>query len=313
MSVFIVVFIVVIIATFLIIYDVCFSARKVYMSGNHSVPKGDQYQPYGKHIREAVDEVLSIPYELVHTTSFDGLKLVGKYYHMNDYAPLIIFFHGYRCSSLRDGNGIFRHGRELGCNVLMVDQRAHGLSEGKTITFGIKERYDVLSWVNYGIERFGNDTNILLSGLSMGAATVLMAADVGLPDNVKGITADCPYSSPKEILCTVMKSMRFPVGITYQIAKWTAKILGKFDLEEASAVEAIKNATIPILIVHGEDDRFVPCEMSKACKEAGCDNVELMLVKNAGHGMSYFVDRNVYKKTILQFLNRTLFNNGGII
>lgn len=306
MVVFVVVFIFVVIASFLIVYDVCFSGRKVYMSGNYSVPKGDQYEPYGKNIREAVDMVLSVPYETVTITSFDGLKLAGKYYHMADDAPLIIFFHGYRCSSLRDGSGIFYNGREMGCNVLLADQRAHGMSEGKCITFGIKERYDVLSWVNYGIKRLGKDTKILLSGLSMGAATVLMAADVGLPENVKGISADCPYSSPKEILCTVMKALRFPVKITYWMAKWSARIIGKFDLEETSAVEAIKNSHIPILIIHGDDDRFVPCEMSKACRDA-CDCVELVLVKDAGHGMSYLVDKNVYQETIVRFLEKTLF------
>lgn len=306
MVVFLVVFILVAVASFLIVYDVCFSGRKVYMSGSYSVPKGDQYEPYGKNIRKAVDEVVSVPYELVSVTSFDGLKLAGKYYHIKDGAPLIIFFHGYRCSSLRDGNGIFHYAREHGCNVLMVDQRAHGMSEGRCITFGVKERYDVLSWVNYGMERFGKDTKVLLSGLSMGAATVLMAADVGLPANVKGIVADCPYSSPKEILHTVMKALRFPVAPTYWLAKWSAKIIGKFDLEEASAVEAIKNSDIPILIIHGDDDRFVPCEMSKACRDAACDRVELVLVEGAGHGMSCLVDEKVYKDKVVQFLERVL-------
>ena len=306
MVVFLVVFILVAVASFFIVYDVCFSGRNVYMSGNYSVPKGDQYEPYGKNIRKAVDEVVSVPYESVFITSFDGLKLAGKYYHMADEAPLIIFFHGYRCSSLRDGNGIFLHGREMGYNVLLADQRAHGMSEGTCITFGVKERYDVLSWVNYGIERLGKETKILLSGLSMGAATVLMAADVGLPENVRGIMADCPYSSPKEILHTVMKALRFPVPPTYWLAKWSARIIGKFDLEEASAVKAIKNSDIPILIIHGDDDRFVPCEMSKACRDAACDRVELVLVKDAGHGMSYFVDEKVYKDKVVQFLERVL-------
>lgn len=306
MSVFIVVFIFAWIASFLIVYDVCFSGRKVYMSGDYSVPKGDQYEPYGKNIREAVNEVRNIPYETVMVTSFDGLKLAGKYYHIKDDAPLIIFFHGYRCSSLRDGNGIFCYGREMGCNVLMVDQRAHGMSEGKCITFGVKERYDVLSWVNYGIDRLGTETKILLSGLSMGAATVLMAADVGLPENVKGIMADCPYSSPKEILCTVMKALRFPVKITYWMAKWGAKLIGKFDLEEASALESIQNSEIPIVIIHGDDDRFVPCEMSKACQNVACDRVELLLVEGAGHGMSCLVDGKTYRETVMRFLKKTL-------
>ena len=306
-------FLLVVVLLFLIslyvIYDVIFSSNKRYMGDENSLPHGEQYDPYHETITRCVKEVLEVPYEEVYVTSYDGLKLAGRYYHLKDNAPLIIFFHGYRCSSVRDGNGIFLYTRKLGFNVLLVDQRAHGKSEGSTITFGVKGRFDCKSWVDYAIERFGKEQKIYLSGLSMGGATVLMASDIGLPKNVIGILADCPYSSPKAILCSVIKQMGFPVKLTYQMAKLSAKWIGKFDVEEASAIEAIKNSQIPILILHGDADDFVPCGMSIDCQAAGKENVRLKLIKGAAHGMSHCVDTPSYEEAVYAFFQET----GGVI
>ena len=301
-----IVFVVLVCGGIYFVYDVCFSNNKRYMGEEHDLPKGEQYEPYHQMISKGVEEIMAEQFEPVSILSEDGLLLAGKYYHLKDEAPGMIFFHGYRCCALRDGNGIFSYSRKLGYNVLLVDQRAHGLSEGKTITFGVMERYDCLSWVTYIVERFGGNVEILLSGMSMGAATVLMAADVGLPENVKGIIADCGYSSPKGILCEVMKEFHFPVGITYQMAKAGAKLLGGFDVEGASAVEALKNTRIPVLLIHGDDDRFVPYSMSEECQNIGKDHIELVLIKGAGHGMSQCVDAKSYEKAIYDFCNKVL-------
>ena len=156
------------------------------------------------------------------------------------------------------------------------------------------------------MQKFGPEQKIILAGLSMGAATVLMTADMGLPENIKGIMADCPYSSPKVVIRKVIRDMNLPVGITYWLAKTAAKLIGKFDLEETSAVEAVSNSKIPILIIHGDDDRFVPCTMSRECQKAGGDIVELVLVEGAGHGMSHCVDAKKYEEATLTFFRKTL-------
>jgi len=288
-----------------VLYDVIFSGNKRYMGDEHTLPHGEQFDAYHETITRCVNEVLAVPGEEVAVTSYDGLRLAGKYYHLTDGAPLVIFFHGYRCCGIRDGNGIFLYTRKLGYNVLLADQRAHGKSEGKTITFGVKERFDCKSWVDYAIERFGSKQEIYLCGLSMGAATVLMASNIGLPGNVIGIMADCPYSSPKAILCSVMKQMGFPVKFTYWMAKVSAKLIGKFDVEETSAIEAVKTSEIPTLIIHGDDDRFVPCTMSMDCQLAGEHHVQLVLIKGAGHGMSHCVDTQSYEKAVYAFLKET--------
>jgi pimeloyl-ACP methyl ester carboxylesterase len=288
------------------VYDICFSNNKRYMDDDDCLPKGEQYEPYHKMIKMGVELVRDEPYEPVRIMSKDGLALAGKYYHFKEKATVVIFFHGYRCSAIRDGNGMFRFAKEMGYNILMIDQRAHGLSEGKTITFGIKERWDCLCWVEYLVERLGKETQILLAGISMGAATVLMASDVGLPENVKGILADCGYSSPREIIRTVMKDLHYPVGITYWLAKTGARIFGGFDLEETSALLALKNSQLPVLLVHGEDDRFVPCAMSEACANMGGDHITLLKVPGAGHGLSYCVQAKAYEKAIEEFCNKIM-------
>ena len=291
-----------------VLYDVIFSSNKHYMGDDDTLPHGEGYNDYHGTITKCVEEVRKVPFEEVQVLSHDGLVLKGKYYHLEDNAPIIMFFHGYRCSAIRDGNGIFLYTRKLGFNVLLADQRAHGNSQGKTITFGVKERYDVRSWVEYFTKRFGTKQKIYLSGLSMGGATVLMASDIGLPKNVIGILADCPYSSPKAILCSVIRQMHFPVKMTYALACLSASWIGQFDVEEASAIEAVRNSQIPTLIIHGDADDFVPCSMSMDCQLAGENHVQLVLIKGAAHGMSHCVDTPSYEEAVYAFFQRT----GGI-
>ena len=192
---------------------------------------------------------------------------------------------------------------------MVVYQRAHRESGGKTITFGVKERFDCLDWIAYANERFSKDTPILLMGLSMGAATVLMAAGLELPANVKGIMADCGFSSPKEILQEVIKQMKFPVRITYFFVRTAARIFGHFDPEEASAIEALKEAKVPVLIIHGDDDRFVPSRMSRENYDACASTKEILIVPGAGHGLSYCVDAKAYEKAVEDFMDRVMNNS----
>ena len=145
-----------------------------------------------------------VPYEQVYITSFDGTKLAARYYHLSDSAALQIQFHGYRSTAVRDFSGGFQLAQKMGRNLLVVDQRASGKSEGTTICFGIKEKYDCLEWIKYALERFG-DIPIMLTGVSMGGATVLMASELDLPENVKCIVSDCPYTSPYEIIAREFK------------------------------------------------------------------------------------------------------------
>lgn len=287
-------------------YHLAFRRDEKRVSKEGAVPEGEQYEVFSDVIIKGANNILNAPYEKVMTTSRDGITLAGRYYHVKDGAPVSIIFHGYRSNIGTDCNGGYYLSVKNGYNVLVVYQRAHRESGGKTITFGVKERFDCLDWIAYVNERFGENTPILLMGLSMGAATVLMAAGLDLPSNVKGIMADCGFSSPKEILQEVIRKMRYPLRITYFFVRMSARIFGHFDPEEASAVEALKNAEVPVLIIHGDDDRFVPSRMSRDNYDACASSKEILIVPGAGHGLSYCVDAKAYEKAVQDFIDRVM-------
>ena len=289
----------------LICYKLAFYSPLPHNEDPKELPPDSQYLPHAERMHSMVDHLQSLPYEQVFITSHDGLRLAGRYYHRNDGAPVKIEFHGYRSAAVRDFCGAHELDVLTGCNVLLIDQRAHGLSDGTSITFGILERHDVVSWVNYVVNRFGSDVKILLSGVSMGAATVMMASDLDLPSNVRGIIADCGYSSPKAILMKVcQEDYHLPAKLLYPFCRLAAKWLCKCDLEEASALSSVKNSKVPIFIVHGTDDRFVPCSMAHELKAAAGDKAELHLFEGSGHVLSYLDDTPRYHKLAQAFCDR---------
>ena len=287
-------------------FRIAFLAPPHLDTNHYFVPEGEQYDEVREGIRKSVARMAARKYESVTITSFDGSKLFARYYHVADDAPVQILFHGYKSSSLLDCSGGSYFADQLGHNAIVVDQRSHGQSDGTVITFGIKERKDCLCWIKYAIERFGNDVPIILSGLSMGAATVLMVTDQNLPENVKGIIADCPYSSPKEIIMKVAKEMHFPPRLMLPFVWLGGFIFGRFNLFESSAIEAIKDCQIPILILHGDADELVPCEMSRLMQNSGAKDITLETFAGAGHGLSYMILPDKYEKAVLNFVNRCL-------
>ncbi len=290
-----------------ITYRTAFAADTKNIIDITKMPSGSQYNEYCQQIVEHINEVISLSYEEVVIDSYDGVKLYAKYYHQKDSAPLAILFHGYRSASAeRDFCGGMKLCRDKGFNVLLVDQRAQGRSGGRAITFGIKERYDCLSWAQYASKRFGEDVPILLVGISMGAATVTMASSLPLPENVIGIAADSAYSSPSEIIKEVIKQRRLPQHITYFLARLGARIYGSFDLDEYSSAEALKSCHIPVLFIHGEADDFVPCNMSMENYNACSSEKMLLTVPDAVHGMSYFLDMEKYSEAFDMFIEKCL-------
>ena len=289
------------------VYKMVFGSMKKNQGLEAEMLQGKQYESFEETIKKGMEKAGKLPFQRIFIEARDGITLAGKYYHVKDGAPLLLFFHGYRGSALRDGNGILLYAQRTGHNALLVDQRAHGKSGGKAITFGVKERYDCMDWIRYANRRFGDRTPIVLAGISMGASTVLMASDLGLPANVKGILADCPYSEPKEILREVMKQLKFPVNVTYTAVRLGAKLFGRFDIEECSPLKSMENCRVPVLFIHGDEDYLVPCEMSEKCYDACVSqDKRRVVVKGAAHGMSFCVDGKLYEKEVGEFLNRIL-------
>jgi len=267
----------------------------------------EQYAPYKEETFHMFRHARSFPYEEVWIESFDGVKLFGKYYETVPGAAVQIMFHGYQSIAEIDFCGGMPFALGEGYNVLLVDQRAHGKSGGKCLTFGVKERYDCLAWINYAIARFGKDTKIALYGMSMGAATVMMAAGLPLPENVRGVVADCGYTSPADILKKVLRDRHYPVWLVYPLIRLGGRIFGGFDTEEASALEAMSHCSVPVLFIHGEDDDFVPCYMSKEnYKVCTAENKQLLTFSGAGHALSYFLDKERYLNGVRWFMKSCL-------
>ena len=286
------------------LYDKIFhSPDKVQTIDTH-LADTPQMNAMKSRILAMVEEVSRIPYEEVFIESFDGLKLRGRYFQSREGAPLLICFHGYRGTPVRDFSGGTKAYLDLGYNLLMAEQRAHCGSEGNTISFGVNERRDAHSWSHYAQERFGADYPLALCGISMGAATVLLAAGLTLPESVRGIIADCPYTSAEAIIKKVCRGGHLPAGLLYPLIEKSARTYGHFELSEADVTAAVKRCTVPVLLIHGEADRFVPCKMSRELAAANPSVITLMTFPEAGHGLSFLMDRPRYVAAVTEFLQR---------
>ena len=232
----------------------------------------------------------------------DGFKLFGEYYDFG-FDSCAIILSG-RCESLGYSYYFAKPYMDAGLNVLVIDARCHGKSEGKWITFGVKEKRDCISWCNHLIKTFGDDIKVVFDGLSMGATTVLMAAsEPDIPKNVVGIMADCGFSSPFDIVAHVAKKdMHIPKFPLLYLMIPAVKLWAGFSLTECSTVESVKKTTLPIFYIHGLDDDFVPHEMSLEAYDARPENSRIFIVPGAKHGLSYIIDEEGCSKACEEFL-----------
>lgn len=290
-------------------YRMAFYAPEPHYKDIYELPRGSQYEAEKEWMHSLIRAMDAVPFDPVTITARDGTSLFGRYYHVADGAPLQLQFHGYRSAGIQDFCGGNVLAREAGQNTLIVDQRAHGKSGGTAITFGIREQYDCLDWVNWANERFGSEVPIFLSGVSMGAATVLMAAGLpNLPDNVCGVIADSPYSCPREIIRIVCRQMHLPPVLICPFVELGGRLFGGFDLASGSPKEAVKQAKVPVLIFHGEDDRMVPCDMSREIAENCASFVRRETFPGAGHGLSYILDKARYARATEEFFEFCMKN-----
>lgn len=242
--------------------------------------------------------------ETVELTSCDGLRLRGKYLPHENARGTMLLFHGYRSDGYTDFSCAYEFYNSLGYSILSVFQRAHGESEGRYICYGLKERYDCRDWAWYAYRRFGADHPLFLSGISMGSSTVLMATGLSLPPTVRGVVADCGFTSPWEELWDLLGTKFRPVRrpLLWMTNLYT-RVFAGFGLREYSTLDAMRQTHLPILFVHGEEDHFVSPRFSRENFEAcASPEKELVLVPGATHGVSYLVDKPRCQKTLGRFL-----------
>lgn len=270
-------------------------------------PINAKLKPYEKILNEGYDFIDSKPCDWHYITSFDGLKLAARYFENNS-ERTIILFHGYRSSANHDFSCAVKLYYDFGFNILLVDQRSHGRSEGKLITFGVKESKDVHTWVDYINAKF-SPKEIILSGISMGATTVLLSLKEKMPNNVKCVLADCGFTSPVDIIKKVAKQA-FKLNANFYIPflDFACKLFGKFSIRNISTIDTVSNSEIPILFIHGKKDNFVPCEMSVEAHKSCGKNGRIIISNEADHGISFLVDTEIVVIEIYKFLKENLEN-----
>lgn len=280
-------------------------SRKPRAEDDYDLPPGEEYEPFYPQMIEWTKRARATPHRNVEIRTFDGLTLRGRYYELSPDAPIEIMMHGYQGNLERDlSGGIFR-ALNLGHSVLLYDHRGSGLSDGNVLTFGINESRDCRRWIDYVLTEINPNAKIILSGVSMGAATAMITSGYeDLPSNVVGVVADCGYTSAKDIIKKVVREMKLPPNLLYPFIKLGALLFGGFDLDEFAPIEQVKKSKVATIFVHGDIDGFVPSEMSERNFEAcSAERKKLLIIKGADHGLAYPVALDDYIKELDAFFS----------
>ncbi len=277
-------------------------APKAVDEGRKHIKQSDEMQEFKQRVSVAAGALKSSKSKQVEIVSHDGLQLIGHWSECEEPKRIIIAMHGWRSSWANDFGMIADFWKANNCNVLYVEQRGQNNSAGDYMGFGMLERYDCLDWIKWVNEQNADRLPIYLAGVSMGAATVLMTTELELPETVHGVIADCGFTSPHAIWKHVVENnLHMPYGIHEKAVNNYCKRKIRCGAKDVSAVNAMKKCNIPVLFVHGTDDKLVPVEMTyenyKACKAAK----RLLIVPGAEHAMSYFMNREGYEKELKEF------------
>ena len=262
--------------------------------------EGTRFEKYADTVVPDILELRALPWEDVYTRSFDGLKLHGRLVRGGN--DTVILIHGYRSSVENDFAGIAQWYVRRGFTVLAADQRAHGLSEGRRITFGVKEQRDAVAWAQYA-EYELDSARILLHGVSMGAVSVLLALRDGYPDPVRGVVADCPFDSAAELVAYRLRTrFRLPAfpAVPLALAGW-ALLMGP-GAARLSCRAAAAAVSLPRLLISAGGDRTVPSGSAAAICEAAPQHGTLVTFPGAEHALCWQEDREKYSRALDSFL-----------
>lgn len=288
-----------------VFYEACVR-RKEYDWLDEDAMAKTSYSKYYKMICASNQWLLDHKAQDVYISSSDGLRLHAFWIPAEDAKGTVILAHGYKSTMLVDFSFVFDFYHAMGLNLLVPHQRSHGKSEGKYITFGVKESDDMLQWLQYHNANFGA-LPVILSGLSMGASTMLYLADANLPGNVKGIIADCGFTSPKAILSHVFTSVtHLPAWLSIWATDIFTRIFAGFSLREKDTRISLASSKVPVFMIHGKEDDFVPCKMTEDGYAACTSDKQILLVDGADHGVSFLYDSDGYTNMLITFLEKNM-------
>ena len=263
-------------------------------------------KPYEDFIKNNYVYLRNLEKEEIEIVSDDGLKLKGFYVNNNS-DTTILFVHGYQSTPFNSFNGAGKALNEKGYNLCFIYPRCHGLSEGKYVTFGIKERKDVVKWT-HKINELYSPKNIIIYGISMGCATSSMALSLDIASNVKCAILDCGFNKPhKEIIHESKNMGKKGGGLIIYFVNIYCKLIGKFSLFETSASSSLKKVKLPCLFIHSDGDKMVPVKDSidnyNAC---GSLQKELIVYPKVGHGLSYLDGYPEIENKVLDFIDKVI-------
>lgn len=269
---------------------------------HHLVSGSKGNDAFKAYRRDAAQALLEADTEPVSITARDGVTLAGHWFEGREPQRIIIAVHGWRTSWNRDFGMAAPFLHENHCSVLYIEQRGQNGSGGDYMGFGVTEQFDCQEWVDWTIREKSRTLPIYLYGISMGAATVLMASGLKLPGNVKGIVADCGFTSPDDIWRHVAsENLHVPYGLHRFAAGSLYRKWNRLNPFHYSAADALEKTNIPVLLIHGEEDRFVPVRMAYENYEACAAPKRMLIVPGAGHAMSYFMDPEDYEDALRYF------------
>ena len=260
--------------------------------------KGTAYYQYRSELKKIVVEAKKIEFAPVTVKSNDNLNLAGRYYDLKS-DTTVLLIHGYQSTAFNNFSSLLKYYMSLGCNVLMVDQRAHGLSEGRFTTTGCKEQYDIINWISW-IDKNSSCSNIFLHGISMGATTIGLASDKIRNPKVKGLIMEAGFTSFYEELlnCTGKVFMR-QAALNYIVL--CAKYLLKVDIKKKTT-DSLSGTSIPVLFMHGSDDTEVPLSHTDENFRACASEKSFLIVNGAGHTLCHFIGKETVESKINEFV-----------
>lgn len=236
----------------------------------------------------------------VYLTSRDGLRLHAYLLPQGDYRNFVVICHGYRAHAASTAH-YARHFYEAGASLLLIDARAHGESEGRSIGMGWPERLDVVDWIAELNRRY-NHPGIALFGVSMGGAAVLNAAGEALPENVRCIVSDCAYVSLKDEFLHQLRSFYHLPGAFLYLSDPVCRLLALYSpLRDGDGCAQLERCKRPVLLIHGGADDFVPPEMLDRAWNAIPGPKERLIVPGAGHAESAIAAPQLYWETVDAF------------
>ncbi len=270
--------------------------------------RGTTYAHFAGPVLAGARWIAEQPAQTLRVVSYDGKLLYADFLPCMNAKGTVLLFHGYRSCAAFDFAAYAQFLHEQGYHLLLCDQRAHGRSQGRHITFGVRERYNVLSWVTYLAQMLGTEHPLYLMGVSLGATTVLLSSCFRFPANVRGVIADCGFTSPDAIFRDVVRQHcpHLPVGAALLPMRTLAPLIGGYRLRECSTLDALRAAHYPVLFLHGEEDTFVPCRMSQEAYLACRTEKRLVLVPGARHAQSALVAPEQVQQAVAIFLQAHL-------